>query len=216
MFVRTAALLIMVLSLSALTHAPVPDGAPPGVAADSLLERADVGRTLGNPAATVWLIEAGDFECPVCRTWHVESFPTIEREYIRTGKIRFAFVNYPVAQHRNAVPAASAAMCAAAQGKFWPMHDALYARQTAWSAQSKPGATFREMANAVHVDLKEWNDCVSHERVAPLITADHDRLRDSGVHGTPTFFIGKIALPGDPGLPMLRTIIDSVLASGTR
>jgi protein-disulfide isomerase len=181
--------------------------------ADSLLERADEGRTLGNATTTLWLIEAGDFECPVCREWHVASFPTIERDYIRTGKIRFAFVNYPIAQHRYAVVAASAAMCAGVQHKFWPMHDSLYASQEKWVSAKDPSVTFRQIATALHLDMKAWSDCFTHDRIAPLIQADHDRLRDAGVHGTPSFFIADRALPGDPGLRALRAMIDSVLAS---
>ena len=193
-------------------HSQPVSSSPHAIAADSLLDRADEGRTLGNASTTLWLIEAGDFECPVCRTWHAEAFPIIEREYIRTGKIRFAFVNYPVAQHRYAVVAASAAMCASAQHKFWPMHDSLYARQETWTTAKDPIATFKQIAATLHLDMNAWSDCFSHDRIAPLIQADHDRLRDAGVHGTPSFFIADRALPGDPGLPALRAIIDSILA----
>jgi protein-disulfide isomerase len=183
---------------------------------DSLLERADAARTLGNASTTLWLIEAGDFECPVCRTWHERSFPTIEREYIRTGRIRFAFVNYPVAQHRYAVIAASAAMCAAAQNEFWPMHDSLYARQATWASAKDPTTVFKNIARAIKLDMTAWSQCVARDSTAPLIQADHDRLRSAGVHGTPSFFIGDRGLPGDPGLPALRAIIDSVLAGRGR
>jgi protein-disulfide isomerase len=183
---------------------------------DSLLARADGGRTLGNPATTLWLVEAGDFECPVCRAWHAQSFPAIEREYIRSGKIRFAFVNYPVAQHRHAVIAASAAMCASAQSRFWPMHDSLYARQEKWAPAKDPLPAFRDIARAIGLDMTAWSDCVARDQTAPLIQADHDRLRRAGVHGTPSFFIGDRGLPGDPGLPALRAIIDSVLAGRGR
>ncbi|HEY4305986.1 MAG TPA: thioredoxin domain-containing protein [Gemmatimonadaceae bacterium] len=184
--------------------------------ADSVIPRADEGRTLGQPTTTLWLIEAGDFECAVCRTWHLETFPTIERDYIRTGKIRFAFVNYPVAQHRFATVAASAAMCAGAQQKFWPMHDSLYAQQAKWIATNDPAGIFRDIARGLKLDMKQWSDCFGNDRAGPLIQSDHDRLRDAGVHGTPSFFIGDRGLPGDPGWPALRAIIDSVLAGRGR
>jgi protein-disulfide isomerase len=215
---------LLALVLGCLTHASraaaQDSAARPQVrratAADSLIGRADEGRTLGRPTTTLWLIEAGDFECPVCRAWHEESFPTIERDYILTGKIRFAFVNYPVAQHRYAVLAASAAMCASAQHKFWPMHDSLYAKQAKWTAAADPTPTFKEIARAIRLDVNAWSDCFGHDRAAPLIQADHDRLRDAGVHGAPSFFIADRGLPGDPGLPTLRAIIDSLLASRGR
>ena len=215
---RTGTMLLalsLTLSLAGShTARPGMNWTPSGrMTSDSLLDRADEGRTLGNASTTLWLIEAGDFECPVCRAWHATSFPTIERDYIRTGKIRFAFVNYPISQHRYAVIAASAAMCAGTQHKFWPMHDSLYARQEKWVAAKDPSVTFRQIAAEVHLDVKAWSDCFTHDRIAPLIQADHDRLRDAGVHGTPSFFIADRALPGDPGLPALRAMIDSVLAS---
>jgi protein-disulfide isomerase len=103
-------------------------------------------------------------------------------------------------------------MCAGAQNKFWAMHDSLYARQEKWSAAADPTAVFRELAQAIHLNMKAWSDCVANDRIAPLIQADHDRLHDAGVHGTPSFFIGDRGLPGDPGLPALRAILDSVLA----
>lgn len=226
MKVRMAALLValilgsVIASSRLLAQDTVARGktkaAPRASLADSVIPRADEGRTLGQPTTTLWLIEAGDFECAVCRTWHTEVFPVIERDYIRTGKIRFAFVNYPVAQHRFAVVAASAAMCAGAQQKFWPMHDSLYAQQSKWIATNNPAGIFRDIARGINVDMKAWNDCFANDRVAALIQSDHDRLRDAGVHGTPSFFIGVRGLPGDPGLAALRAIIDSALAGRGR
>src|SRR5471032_677453 len=88
---------------------------------DPLTDAADKGRIAGSEAATTWFIMVSDFQCPFCKTWHDSTFKMIEKEYVATGKIRMAFINFPL--HTNSLPASVTAMCAAAQGKFWGTHD---------------------------------------------------------------------------------------------
>src|SRR5512146_2649594 len=88
------------------------DSAPRDTA---LLHRADHARIEGSGSAPLWVVEVSDFQCPYCRQWHEETYPAIKREYVDTGKIRLAYINFPISGHRNAWPAAEAAMCAAAQ-----------------------------------------------------------------------------------------------------
>ena len=78
------------------------------------------------------MILSSDFQCPYCKMWHDSADMTIRREYIDNGKVRLAFINYPIGSHQNAIPATEYAMCAAAQNKFWEMHDALFAAQEKW------------------------------------------------------------------------------------
>ena len=98
----------------------------------AMLRRADRARTMGNPAATVWVVEVSDFQCPYCRAWHDSSYAAIKKQYVDAGKVRLAYINFPLAMHKNALPAAQVAMCSAAQDKFWPMQDALFDSQAAW------------------------------------------------------------------------------------
>src|SRR5690606_33828878 len=79
---------------------------------DSLTKLADAGRIAGSPSARVWIVEISDFQCPFCQKWHTEVFPKIEEEFIKTGKIRFAFLNFPLSHHANSRQAAMSAMCA--------------------------------------------------------------------------------------------------------
>ena len=90
-------------------------GAP--APADSISDRADRGRILGDSTAAIWIIMASDFQCPFCKQWHDSTFGKLTQEYVRTGKVRLAYMNYPLPQHKNAMPAAEASMCAAVQGK---------------------------------------------------------------------------------------------------
>src|SRR6185369_12651734 len=99
---------------------------------DSNITRADLARIQGSATAPVWVIEVSDFQCPYCKQWHDETYPMLRDQYVKTGKIRLAYVNFPLAMHAHAFPAAEAAMCAGAQDKFWQMHDALFSSQHGW------------------------------------------------------------------------------------
>jgi protein-disulfide isomerase len=160
-----------------------------GIPHDSISDRADLGRIAGDSNAKVWVIMGSDFQCPYCKAWHDAFFQSIVRDYTNKGKIRMAFINMPLSIHPNAVPAAEAAMCASVQGKFWPMHDALFAHQDAWVPAQDPSSKLQEIAQSVGVDVAKWKTCYSQHLTLPLIQADRDRLRNRGVRSTPTFII---------------------------
>src|SRR3990172_8497028 len=100
-----------------------PDSASPERKA--LLAAADRGRILGAETAPIWLLVVSDFQCPWCKQWHDATFPAIRKQYVEAGRIRVAYLNFPIRSHANALPAAIAALAASAQGKFWPAHDRL-------------------------------------------------------------------------------------------
>src|SRR5438094_9986075 len=87
-------------------------------------------RSKGSATAPVTVYEMADFQCPACRMFAVTVLPTLDSEYVRTGKVRWVFINLPLTSiHPNAVAAAQVAVCAARQGRFWPTHDLLYRQQ---------------------------------------------------------------------------------------
>ncbi len=169
---------------------------------DTLSERADRGRILGDSTAPIWVIVASDFQCPFCKQWEDASFGRIVKDYVNTGRVRLAFLNMPLNIHRNAVPAAEAAMCASAQNKFWPMHDALFATQSTWEQLANPSAKFDSLAASVGANMPQWRQCTSKHQLLPLIEADRDRARQAGVGSTPTFFVGdKVFAGADKDIP---------------
>ncbi len=87
----------------AFTLAATPAGAQKA-AADSMARRADHARIEGSPTATVWLVEISDFQCPYCKMWHDSTYAAVKKEYVDTGKIRLAYVNFPLPMHKNAMP----------------------------------------------------------------------------------------------------------------
>src|ERR1700674_1377249 len=79
--------------------------------------KADLARIQGNPNAPVWVIEVSDFQCPYCKQWHDQIYSAFLDQYVKTGKARLAYVNFPLTSHVHAWQAAESAMCAGAQGK---------------------------------------------------------------------------------------------------
>jgi protein-disulfide isomerase len=82
--------------------------------------------SVGEAGAPVKIIEFSDFQCPYCATFRSQTYPQILANYIKTGKVLFAYKEYPLTFHAQAQKAAEAALCAKAQGKFWEMHDKMF------------------------------------------------------------------------------------------
>jgi protein-disulfide isomerase len=196
------------------TVSPSPTTPPPKADAD--VSHADLARIDGNPASKLWVIVVSDFQCPYCKQWHDETYPAFRDEYVKTGKVRFAYINYPLNSHMNAWPAAQTAMCAAAQDKFWQMHDALFATQQQWETMTPPTPFLDSLAKSMNLDLKRFTDCVSSGKMTSLIQADHDRALAAGATSTPTFLVGTSLVVGAIPIADMRKAVDSALAkSGT-
>lgn len=194
--------------------APASASAPAeaGAANDPLVARADSARIRGNPDAKVWMIIASDFQCPYCKMWHDSADMIIRREYVDNGKVRLAFVNFPIGSHQNALPAAEYAMCAAAQNKFWEMHDAIFGAQERWSRMPNASPVFDELAGSVGVERNALQACLGSDKMLPLIQADYEKASRSGVRATPSFFIGNQMFEGVQSAPDLRRVLDAALA----
>ncbi|MDP9205981.1 MAG: DsbA family protein [Gemmatimonadota bacterium] len=190
--------------------------APAATPKDSDGVRADLARIQGSPAASVWVIEVSDFQCPFCKQWHDQTYQQLRDEFVKTGKVRLAYINFPLAQHIHAWPAAESAMCAGAQGKFWEMHDVLFANQGKWEALPSPAAFFDSLARATGVDIPRWRQCVQSGKMKPWIQADHDRAQTAGAASTPSFMIGDKILVGAQPIEILRSAIDSALAKARK
>jgi protein-disulfide isomerase len=180
---------------------------------DSIVTKADLGRIAGSSSAKVWVVEVSDFQCPYCKEWHNRTFPIVMNEYVKTGKVRLAYVNFPLSQHRNAKPASNAAMCASAQGKFWQMHDALFATQEKWDGLRDASAHFEELATKQGVNIAEWKSCMSSRILQPLIDGDMDRAKRASVQSTPSFIVGGKLVEGNlPPAEMRKAINDAIAA----
>jgi protein-disulfide isomerase len=139
----------------------------------------------GPTSAPVTLIEYGDYECPYCG----QAYQIIEDVQKHLGnKLRFVFRNFPLTEaHPHAQHAAEAAEGAAAQNKFWEMHDYLYEHQQALDDQH-----LEKYADKLQLDLTKFNNDISNHAYAGRIREDFLSGIHSGVNGTPTFYINEI------------------------
>lgn len=173
-------------------------------------------RAKGRPDAPVTVYEMADFQCPACRSFALETMPILDREYVRTGKVRFVFVHLPLTQiHPNAVAAAEVAMCAARQGKFWEAHDALFLRQPAWAPLSEPGPYLLALADSAGVDRRALVPCLTAKATRPEVEADAHRAARSGARSTPTFYIEGGLLVGAWPVAVYRQLLDSIYRAKT-
>jgi protein-disulfide isomerase len=198
------------------TATPATTGAPAATAdsaRDALIARADAGRIKGSATAKVWLVVISDFECPFCKRWHDETAPRLEREYVSTGKIRIAYLNFPIPSHRNAQPAHEFTMCAAEQGKFWPAADAVFNTQGLWKRRNDAPAYFDSLATNLGVDRTRLRACINSGDTRPLIEADYRRSVRIGIGSTPTFLIGDQAIVGAQPYEAFKAAIDAALAT---
>jgi protein-disulfide isomerase len=187
-----------------------------GAAAQQQSSNAIVTRAKGSPSARVTVYEMSDFQCPFCRRFALETFRTIEREYITTGKVRWVFVNFPLTSlHANAVAAASTAVCAARQGAFWPMHDLIYQYQETWAPLKEPGPFFVSLADSAGISKSKLVECVRSPATEAEIRYEAEGAERAGATSTPTFYIEGGLLAGAHPLPVFRQVLDSVLAAKT-
>jgi protein-disulfide isomerase len=166
----------------------------------------DPARVEGNPKAPITIVEFGDFQCPFCG--RVEpTLMALLKKY--KGKVNLAFRDFPLSTiHPYAEEAAEAGRCAEAQGKFWPMHDAMYADQSELTE-----ADLIKTATKLGMNEKSFTACLKSNEYASAIQQDVAAGTRAGVTGTPTFFINGRFLSGAVPEEQFEQIIDSELAA---
>ena len=162
--------------------------------------------TAGDANAPCTLVEYGDYECPHCGRAH----PIVKRVQKHFGKrLRFVFRNFPLNEiHPFAEAAAETAEFAAAGGKYWEMHDALFENQSRFS----PGF-FPELAQKLGMDPAALKEELAEGKYRAHVRSDFMSGARSGVNGTPTFFINGERLDGSWDYEDLVGAIDAALAS---
>ena len=183
------------------------------VAPAAALHAQAASRTKGSATAPITVYEMSDFQCPYCRRFAVETFPTIEKEYIATGKVRWIFVNFPLTSiHANAVAAAQVANCAGTQGAFWAMHDLLYQHQEAWAPLKEAGPFFLSLADSARISKQTLLACVNAPETLAEIRSEAEGSERAGAQSTPTFYIEGGLLAGAHPLPVFKEVLDSIYA----
>lgn len=177
----------------------------------------DLGVSKGDPSAPVVVQEFADYQCPYCAQFAALTGRALDERYVKAGKIRWIFFDFPLAQHRNALPAAEAARCAGEQGDYWGMHDVLFARQKEWSEERNATPKFEGYARALRLDADALERCLDSGRYRDVIQQDYERGIRLGVESTPTFFIGRRAVRGAaPYDEFVRLLEDAIAAAGAQ
>lgn len=186
---------------------------PPLLSADQMAKILDDDDVKGEANAPVTIVEFSDFQCPFCARFVFSTIPPLEETYIKTGKVKFAFRDYPLPFHKQSPLASMAAECAHEQGKFWEMHDTLFGKQEEWSENDKAPDLFNGYAKELGLDAKNFNVCVSSQKYDAEIKKDTVDGAAAGVDGTPTFFInGKLISGALPFDKFMQPIIEAELA----
>jgi len=170
------------------------------------------GYLLGSDSAPVEITEYADYQCPVCRDFETIQFPTVRRQLIETGLVRWRYRDFPLdALHPHTRVAAHAVACANEQGRFLEMHREIYQQQAEWAASRDAAARFRGYAGTIGLDLGRFNECMSSARYAGRIQASANEGAQLGVPATPTFLIGDRLYPGGLGSDSIRALVQRLL-----
>ncbi|HET8550268.1 MAG TPA: DsbA family protein [Bryobacteraceae bacterium] len=144
------------------------------------------GQSIGTKDAKVTMVEFSDFQCPFCARHVTQTHQQIIDEYVKTGKVRYVFRNFPLAQlHPLAAKAAEAALCAGDQDKYWQMHERLFKNQQALEAKELLGH-----ATVLGLDMGKFQSCIDGAKYAQAVKNDIEEGQRLGIRGTPTFFLG--------------------------
>lgn len=202
-------------SVPTSTPTPPPAGGSTSTPTPTPVAMTEVGHlpTLGSNTAKVTIIEIADFQCPYCKTFFDSVFQSMKKDYIDTGKVRFAYIHLPLPSHVNAKPAAEAAECANEQGRFWQYHDVLFSAQNDWSNKTGDQLTelFLNYAGQNSLDLNIFNACITSHKYESLVDQDANLAKSKGGNATPTFFINGQSLVGAQPYESFKALIDAEL-----
>ncbi len=184
---------------------------------DAAKERVEVQErgapSLGKSDARVTIVEFADFQCPSCGLFHFGAGAVIIEEYVKTGKARFVFKQFPLLGEES-FWAAYAAQCAKEQGKFWEYHDLLFARQS--QSEGENTGTFSalsllEIAREAGAHEEAFSSCLRSEKYRDAVLEDVEDGKRAGVEGTPTVFVNGRKMEGIFPFEAYRQIIEEEL-----
>ncbi|HEU4978662.1 MAG TPA: thioredoxin domain-containing protein [Solirubrobacteraceae bacterium] len=161
----------------------------------------------GSEDPSITLVEFGDYQSADCVAAAADLAELCDRF---DGRLRFAFRHFPIGDaHPLALHAAEVAEAAGAQGRFWEMHDLIYGRE-----RDLDPPLLRSLAKRIGLDVERFDAEIAHDAHLRHVMEDFQSGVDSGVNGTPTFFIGAERLDGDLGLTALQRALEEAGRSG--
>jgi len=164
--------------------------------------------TLGSPVmgpanARITLVEFSDFQCPYCSKAVAQINATLKAY---PNDVRLIFKQYPLDSHPEATISAAASLSAHRQGKFWPMHDVMFANRPKLSRQS-----ILAWANEIGLDMKRFTADLDSDAIKKAVLRDQADGDKAGVEGTPTVFLNGQKYNGDLAPDAIKPVIDGEL-----
>lgn len=164
----------------------------------------------GATSSAVVMVEYADFQCPACKAYQ----PILKQlEQLFEKKVKFVYRHFPLAGHKNASPAALAAQAAGEQGKFWGMHDLLFAGQTDWAESESPEKIYMAYAKELKLDVKKFQQDMQSDATKKRIETDMVTGNQYGVNATPTFYLNGKKLENPGSLDEFKAIIEKELST---
>ena len=161
-----------------------------GQAGDKAITDIAGGSVHAQGMGEITLVEFSDFQCPACQSVQ-EPLKQILKKY--EGKITFVYRHFPLTSiHKNAQLAAQASEAAHLQGKFFEMHDLLFAKQTEWSGLSDPREMFASYAEQIGIDKDKFGSDIDSQQAKDNVSVDLLSSTRFRLSGTPTFFVNGI------------------------
>ena len=157
----------------------------------------------GSNKPVVTIVEFSDFECPYCNAVQ-RTLKQVLEGY--GGEVRLVFKHLPLEGHRNSLPAARAAYCAAEQDRFWQFHDALF------GAKELSPAVFTQIANDLGLGLPKFQACLSSEQSQAAIVKDLETARLFRIESTPSFIVNGKLIQGALSFADFQKIIQQELS----
>ena len=143
---------------------------------------------LGNPNAPITILEWGDYQCTYCYKFHQNSLNVIYEDYIKTGKVKLVFKDFPL-NGEDSILGAQATHCANDQNKFWEFHDELYnnwkGERTGWITRE----SLSEFAKNIELDVEQFDNCIESQRYLDKVSNIHEFGKEIGIDATPSFLV---------------------------
>lgn len=166
---------------------------------------------LGNKDAKVTVIEFADFQCPFCEKWFTDVGKSLIKDYVDTGKVKFAFRQYAfLGQESNW--AAEASECANEQSKFWDYHDYLYTHQGSENSGAFAKEKLIGFAGEIGLNVNQFTSCLNSGKYTQKVAEDLAAGQKAGVTGTPSTFVNGMIVVGAQPYATLKQLIDTELA----
>lgn len=166
---------------------------------------------MGLEDAKITIIDFGDYQCPFSAKFNINILPQLEADYIKTGKVKYVFRDFPLNIHPKAQYAHYAAECGKEQGKYWEMNKILFEKQSDWSKSEDIIKTLNTYATEVGIGGYKFEDCLKSEKHKEEVEKDKNDGISYGIKSTPTIIVNGKIIRGISTYDQLKQLIEKEL-----